>query len=181
MFYTGIIFFFGVHLIPLNTHLKKILKTRLGEGPYIGLFSLLSLVGLLLVIFGYESSSNFLYSTNINAFIYSKYIMFLSLTALIAANFPTYIKKYSKHPMSLGIAIWSILHLLTNSDTSSVILFSSFLIYAIVSVLIAELRNAIIKQSTPKIMFDVLSIILGGLLTMLAFNFHEYLSGVDLI
>lgn len=106
--------------------------------------------------------------------------MFIFFTLLIAANMPTYIKQTIKHPMSLGIAIWAILHLMVNSDISSVILFGSFLAYSVISVLLSELRDSAIKEINPKISFDILSVALGVLLTFLAFNFHEYLSGVSL-
>ena len=180
MFYSGIIIFFGIHLVPLIGKLKVFLKDKLGEGPYMGLFSVVSLTGILLIIFGYESNSNFLYSINGKAYIYAKYIMFFSLTLFIAANMPTYIKKYTKHPMSLGIAIWTALHLMTNPDTTSVILFGSFLAYSFVSVIVAELRDSKSKEVIPKIHYDIFSIVLGIVLTFLAFNFHEYLSGVSL-
>jgi uncharacterized membrane protein len=180
MFYSGIIIFFGIHLVPLIGKLKVFLKDKLGEGPYMGLFSVVSLTGILLIIFGYESNSNFLYSINGKAYIYAKYIMFFSLTLFIAANMPTYIKKYTKHPMSLGIAIWTVLHLMTNPDTTSVILFGSFLAYSSVSVIVAELRDSKSKEVIPKIHYDIFSIVLGIVLTFLAFNFHEYLSGVSL-
>ena len=180
MFYSGIIIFFGIHLVPLIGKLKVFLKDKLGEGPYMGLFSLVSLTGILLIIFGYESNSNFLYSINGKAYIYAKYIMFFSLTLFIAANMPTYIKKYTKHPMSLGIAIWTVLHLMVSPDTTSVILFGSFLAYSSVSVIVAELRDSKSKEVIPKIHYDIFSIVLGIVLTFLAFNFHEYLSGVSL-
>ncbi|GIS74987.1 MAG: hypothetical protein CM1200mP12_07060 [Gammaproteobacteria bacterium] len=89
-----------------------------------------------------ESNSNFQYSINGKAYIYAKYVMFFALTLNIAAVMPTYIKKYTKHPMSLGIAIWTVLHLLVNPDTASIILFGSFLAYSTVSVLVAELRES---------------------------------------
>ena len=181
MFYSGIILFFGVHLVPLNKNLKTIVRTRLGEGTYLGLFSFFSLTGILLIIIGYESSQNFLYSIHGKAFQYSKYFMVLSITLLIAANLPTYIKKYSKHPMSLGIALWSTLHLLTNSDLISVILFSSFLIYTVISVLASEKKNLETNEPIPRIIFDILAVVLGTSLTILAFNFHYYLSGVSLV
>ena len=180
MFYSGIIIFFGIHLVPLIGKLKVFLKDKLGEGPYMGLFSVVSLTGILLIIFGYESNSNFLYSINGKAYIYAKYIMFFSLTLFIAANMPTYIKKYTKHPMSLGIAIWTALHLMVSPDTTSVILFGSFLAYSSVSVIVAELRDSKSKEVIPKIHYDIFSIVLGIVLTFLAFNFHEYLSGVSL-
>ena len=180
MFYSGIIIFFGIHLVPLIGKLKVFLKDKLGEGPYMGLFSVVSLTGILLIIFGYESNSNFLYSINGKAYIYAKYIMFFSLTLFIAANMPTYIKKYTKHPMSLGIAIWTVLHLMVSPDTTSVILFGSFLAYSFVSVIVAELRDSKSKEVIPKIHYDIFSIVLGIVLTFLAFNFHDYLSGVSL-
>ena len=180
MFYSGIIIFFGIHLVPLITKLRLFLKDRLGEGPYMGLYSVISLTGILLIILGYESNSNFQYSVNGKAYVYAKYFMLLALTLNIAAVMPTYIKKYTKHPMSLGIAIWAILHLLVNPDTTSIILFGSFLAYTIVSVVVAELRDSFSESATPKVLYDMFAIVLGVALTFLAYNFHEYLSGVRL-
>jgi len=180
MFYSGIIIFFGIHLVPLISKLRLFLKDRLGEGPYMGLYSIISLTGILLIIFGYESNSNFQYSVNGKAYVYAKYFMLLALTLNIAAVMPTYIKKYTKHPMSLGIAIWAILHLLVNPDTTSIILFGSFLAYATVSVMVAELRDSFSESVTPKVLYDIFAIVLGIALTFLAYNFHEYLSGVRL-
>ena len=180
MFYSGIIIFFGIHLVPLITKLRLFLKDRLGEGPYMGLYSIISLTGIVLIIIGYESNSNFQYSVNGKAYVYAKYFMFLALTLNIAAVMPTYIKKYTKHPMSLGIAIWAILHLLVNPDTTSIILFGSFLAYATVSVMVAELRDSFSESVTPKVLYDIFAIVLGIALTFLAYNFHEYLSGVRL-
>ena len=180
MFYSGIIIFFGIHLVPLITKLRLFLKDRLGEGPYMGLYSIISLTGIVLIIFGYESNSNFQYSVNGKAYVYAKYFMFFALTLNIAAVMPTYIKKYTKHPMSLGIAIWATLHLLVNPDTTSIILFGSFLAYATVSVMVAELRDSFSESVTPKVLYDIFAIVLGIALTFLAYNFHEYLSGVRL-
>ncbi len=180
MFYSGIIIFFGIHLVPLISKLRLFLKDRLGEGPYMGLYSVISLTGILLIILGYESNSNFQYSVNGKAYVYSKYFMLFALTLNIAAVMPTYIKKYTKHPMSLGIAIWAILHLLVNPDTTSIILFGSFLAYTIVSVVVAELRDSFSESVTPKVLYDIFAIVLGIALTFLAYNFHEYLSGVRL-
>ena len=180
MFYSGIIIFFGIHLVPLVSKLRLFLKDRLGEGPYMGLYSIISLTGILLIIFGYESNSNFQYSVNGKAYVYAKYFMFFALTLNIAAVMPTYIKKYTKHPMSLGIAIWATLHLLVNPDTTSIILFGSFLAYATVSVVVAELRDSFSESVTPKVLYDIFAIVLGIALTFLAYNFHEYLSGVRL-
>ena len=180
MFKAGVIIFFGVHLIPFFTNLKSFLQTKLGENPYKGIFSLISLVGLLMIIFGFESSSNYLYSVYSNAYLYSKYVMFFSLTFLVAAYLPTHIKKITRHPMSLGVAIWAILHLAVNPDTASIILFGSFLAYSVASVLVSEMRDTKKQAVGAKIIFDVLSVVLGIFLTFVAYNYHEHLSGAVL-
>ena len=82
--------------------------------------------------------------------------------------------------MSLGIAIWSILHLATNPDTSSIVLFGSFLVYSAASALVSELRDVKEKASDAKLIFDILAVVLGIFLTFLTFNYHEYLSGAVL-
>jgi uncharacterized membrane protein len=50
MFYSGLIIFFGIHLVPLFRKLRVFLKEKLGEGPYMGLFSAVTLAGILLII-----------------------------------------------------------------------------------------------------------------------------------
>ena len=82
--------------------------------------------------------------------------------------------------MSLGIAVWAILHIAVNPDISAIILFGSFLAYSIVSALVSELRDAKKKAGDAKIIFDVLSVVLGIFFTSLVFNYHEYISGAIL-
>jgi len=180
MFKAGIIIFFGIHLVPLIGKLRFFLKKELGENFYMFLFSLVSLSGFLLIIFGYESNSNFLYSINPSAYLYKNYIMFMAFTLLMAAYMPTYIKKIIKHPMSFGIATWASLHLMVNPDISSIILFGSFLAFSVFSVLVSELRESETDEVNPKITFDILSIALGFLFTFLTFNYHHYFTGVSL-
>jgi uncharacterized membrane protein len=172
MFATGLIIFFGIHLVPFFPRTKSILRTRLGENPYMGTFSLISLIGLIMIIFGYSIYS-YIYA-------YSEYVMFFSLTFLVAAQLPTYLKKITKHPMSIGIGIWALLHLATNPDINSVILFGAFLAYSILDILVSEFKKEEKKLYEAKILYDVLSVVVGILITSLAYNYHEYLSGVPL-
>ena len=180
MFITGIIIFFGIHLFPFFSKAKHILRSRLGENSYMGIFSLVSLIGLLLIIFGYERDIDNLYSIYSDAYAYSEYVMFFSLTFLVAAYLPTYLKKITKHPMSIGIAIWALLHLAVNPDLNSVILFGAFLAYSILDILVSEFKKEEKKLFEAKILYDVLSVVVGVLITSLAYNYHEYLSGVQL-
>lgn len=180
MFEIGIAIFFGVHLIPFIASLRNFFSNKFGENLYKSLFSLFSLMGLFLISFGYQSNSDFLYSINGTVYSYSKYIMFISFPLIVATNMPTYIKKYIKHPMSVGVGIWAIMHLMLNPDLASVILFGSFLVYSIVSAVMSEFRSVKTSVENPKIIFDFLSVGIGVFLTFIAFHFHENLTGIAL-
>ena len=52
----GIIIFFSIHLVPILP-IKNILINRLGENKYKGLFSLIALVGLLIIIYGFSRAT----------------------------------------------------------------------------------------------------------------------------
>jgi len=180
VFTIGLIIFFGIHLVPFFPKAKSVLHSRLGENPYMGTFSLISLIGLLMIIFGYERGIDNLYSIYSHAYAYSEYVMFVSLTFLVAAYLPTYLKKITKHPMSIGIAIWALLHLAVNPDIISVILFGAFLAYSILDILVSEFKKEEKELYEAKILYDVLSVVVGVLITSLAYNYHGYLSGVTL-
>ena len=82
--------------------------------------------------------------------------------------------------MSIGIGVWALLHLATNPDIISVILFGAFLAYSILDILVSEFKKEEKKLYEAKILYDVLSVFIGILITSLAYNYHEYLSGVQL-
>ena len=82
----GIIIFISIHLVPISP-LKNILINRLGENKYKGLFSLIALVGLLIIIYGFSNADFYLIW---NPLPYSKEIalalMPISIVLLAAAN-----------------------------------------------------------------------------------------------
>ena len=180
MFATGLIIFFGIHLVPFFPKTKSALYSRLGENPYMGTFSFISLIGLIMIIFGYESEIDNLYPIYSYIYAYSEYVMFFSFTFLVAAYLPTNLKKITKHPMSIGIGIWALLHLAVNPDIISVILFGGFLAYSVLDILVSEFKKEEKKLYEAKILYDVLSVVVAVLITSLAYNYHEYLSGVPL-
>ena len=82
--------------------------------------------------------------------------------------------------MSIGIGIWALLHLAVNPDIISVILFSAFLAYSVLDILVSEFKKEEKKLYEAKILYDVLSVIVAVLITSLAYSYHESLSGVPL-
>jgi uncharacterized membrane protein len=133
----GLAVFFAGHLIPTSPALRDGLVARFGKGAYIGLFSLVSLIGFALIIYGYHKlqvmpGKNPVLWTPPT---WAKHISFLLMIPasifLVAAYVPSRTRTALKHPMLVAIKTWALAHLIANGDLAGVVLFTSFLLYAV--------------------------------------------------
>ena len=176
----GIIIFFSIHLVPISP-LKKILINRLGENKYKGLYSLIALVGLLIIIYGFGQAD---FHPVWDPLPYSREItlalMPISMVLLAAANVQTNIKKFIKHPMLIGIFIWSFVHLIANGDLRSIILFASFGIYALIDIIFSK-KILMIKDTENFTLTKVIIVVIIGLVAYtIIVHFHQYIAGVEI-
>ncbi len=153
----------------------------LGENKYKGLFSLIALVGLLIIIYGYSIADFYLIWEPLS---YSREIalvlMPISIVLLASANMQTNIKRFIKHPMLIGILVWSFVHLLANGDLRSIILFASFGVYALIDIMYSKkvlTTNNITNYTLTK---DMIIVIIGLVAYTLIVHFHQYIAGVDI-
>lgn len=131
----GLIVFLGIHTVTTLRGVRGALIGRLGEGPYKGLFSLLSAVGLVLIVWGfgrYRSAGTiaiwappgWLHQVTL-------VLMWPAFVALAAAYAPVgRIKSTLRHPMLVGVKLWALAHLLVNGDLGSILLFGGLLAWA---------------------------------------------------
>jgi uncharacterized membrane protein len=67
----------------------------------------------------------------------------VAFVLLVAAYVPrNALKQRLKHPMVLGVKVWAFAHLLSNGTLADVVLFGSFLVWAVLSFRAARLRDA---------------------------------------
>jgi uncharacterized membrane protein len=173
----GITIFFSIHLIPIFP-LKKFLINRLGENKYKGLFSLIALIGILIIIYGFSSAD---YYPIWDPLPYSKglalTLMPISIVLLVGANIQTNIKRLTKHPMLIGILIWSFVHLLSNGDLRSIILFVSFGVYALIDIIFS--KKVLTTNNTANYTLTKISVLLLLVcLSMLSLFISSYIAGV---
>jgi uncharacterized membrane protein len=183
----GLLIFFAIHLVPLNTELRTGLIGRFGEPAYKGLFSLLSLIGLVLIVIGYGKLQVFP-SKNPELWIppiwtrhLALVLMIPALILLAAAYIPSNIRTATKHPMLAAIKLWAVAHLLANGDAGSVLLFGSFLAYAIVDRISLKKRHAPgpLGNRQGTMAGDVLAVVVGlAAYVALLLVAHQWLTGV---
>ena len=133
----GLIIFFGAHLFSTfrSRAPGRDIKAKLGYGPFMGLYSLVSIVGFVLIVWGYGAArpAPILYSPPAGLAHLNLALMLPAMILLVAAYMPTgRIKKAVKHPMLAAVKIWALGHLLANGELNSVLLFGSFLAYGVI-------------------------------------------------
>jgi uncharacterized membrane protein len=185
IFIIGIIVFLGSHSVrifadPWRTRMIH----QLGEKKWKGLYALFSLIGFILLIIGYSQAKQ-------NTIIIWQPPIFMTHLAvllnlftfiLLASSAPNNnaIRLKLKHPMILGVKVWALAHLLANGSLIDLILFGSFLIWAVLDFRSARNRpNS--SNETPIISLKATLIVIffgGAVWVAFIFGLHQWLIGV---
>ena len=175
----GVVIFIGVHLIPSVPSLRARLSQRVGNNPYRGLFSLVSLAGFALLVVG-KGRAPFvpLWDPPAWAPRVAVWVMPVALTLLVAAFLPSNLKRVTRHPMLWGVTVWAAVHLLANGDRASLILFGSFGAFALFDMWSANRRGAKLSSKPVPYWRDLVVIVVGGIVYMGFLHSHAMLFGV---
>lgn len=184
----GLLLFFAAHLVPTQSSLREGLVARFGEGTYKIAFSILSGIGLALIIFGWSKlaahpgKNPILWEPPLWTRHIAVALMLPAIVLLVAAYVPSRIRTAVKHPMLVAIKLWALAHLLANGDLASLILFGGFLAYAVYDRISVKRRGALgpLGAKTGGVAGDV-TVIGVGLALYLVFLLwgHEALIGVS--
>ncbi|PDT73335.1 NnrU family protein [Bradyrhizobium sp. C9] len=184
----GLVLFLGIHVLSSLRELRAGIVNALGEGAYKGVYSLVSFAGLALIIWGfghYRATGWIDVWTPPTAFKHITVALMLPAVILVVA---AYIRGriYStlKHPMLAGVKLWAFAHLLANGDLGSIILFGSFLGWAVYDRISLKRRA---DAGGPPIPVggptnDLIAIAVGVIVYLaLAFAFHPVVIGVPVM
>ncbi|MEM8878078.1 MAG: NnrU family protein [Pseudomonadota bacterium] len=132
----GMVVFLGIHSARIIPGLRANLVQTFGEMAYKGIYSILSLIGLIFIWRGYsmarEAGQPLLYYPPLWLTHLTLLLMAIALICFAAAYVPGRIKAALKHPMLVSIKIWALAHLLANGELHSIVLFGGFLAWAVV-------------------------------------------------
>ena len=177
----GLLIFFGGHLLPSIPSVREGLVGRLGAGRYRLIYSLVALLGLVLVAVGYSGREYIhVWPPLEKSRAMALHGMPLAFFLLAAANMKTWTRRLLRHPMSLGILIWAGFHLAANGDLYSVILFGSFAVYAAFSMVSAEVRGKVPTNRPAAIKYDLFALLGAVVVYFAVLHAHGWLFGVAL-
>jgi uncharacterized membrane protein len=182
----GLIIFLGSHSCrifaePWRNHMID----RLGEVKWKGLYTIISLIGLILVVVGYGQARQAPIVLWQPATYLIHIAILLNLVAFIflAGSSPNNnaIRLKLKHPMILGVKVWALAHLLANGTLVDLILFGSFLLWAVLDFRSARKRPIHMPEKAVVSTKATITVVVTGIVIWAAFIFglHQYLIGVS--
>ncbi len=181
----GLIVFLGVHSTRIFAEAwRGTMVQRLGANGWKGVYSLVSLVGLALIVVGYGAArADPVWLWNPPAWTrHAASLLTLGAFVLVAAAYvPTnYIKAAVGHPMVAGVKLWAFAHLMSNGTLADVLLFGSFLAWAIADFIAARRRDRLGGVSYNGGTIPTVVTVLLGVVLWAAFAFwlHRVLIGV---
>ena len=142
----GLILFLGVHSarILADDARTRFIATR-GLGPWKGLYALVSGLGLAAIIWGYAAARTqpvILWAPLPGTKHLAALLTLIAFILIVAAYVPrNSFKAWLHHPMVLAIKLWAFAHLLANNTAADVVLFGSFLIWAVLCFRAARQRD----------------------------------------
>ncbi len=184
----GLILFFAIHAVPTNLELKNGLVARFGTGGYKVFFGVMSTIGLALIVLGFHKlqlhpgKNPILWDPPVFMRHIALSLMLLSMIALVATYVPSHIHVWLKHPMLVAIKIWALAHLLANGDLASLILFGSFLAFAVYDRISVKRRGDLgpLGKGSGPWLNDVIVVVLGvALYAAIVLYLHEFVIGVS--
>jgi len=183
----GLVLFLGAHSVRIVADgWRAQMIGRLGEGPWKGLYSVVSLAGLALIVYGYGLARQqpvVLWNPPFATRHAASLLTLLAFLLLAAAYVPrNAIKAKLHHPMVLSVKTWALAHLISNGNLADVLLFGGFLLWSVLDFRAARQRDRAQSTQYPAgTAAGTAGAVVAGLVAWAAFAFwaHAPLIGVS--
>lgn len=182
----GLILFLGAHVTPTFPAFHTALVERLGLNVYKLAFSVASLAGLVLIVMGVSAFRG----APADARIWSpppwtRHLAFALMAAafilIVSAYIPSHIRDKAVHPMLAAVILWALAHLAANGDLLALLLFGSFLAFAIYDRISVSRRAVAPKKPAQGFGGDAASVLIGLALWAATLFWLHPLAGVPLL
>ena len=182
----GLVLFLGLHSVRIVADgWRKQTLARVGEGAYKGVYSLLSLLGFALIVYGFgvaRETPVVLWTPPVGMRHAASLLTLVAFILLAAAYVPRNgIKARVHHPMVLGVKAWALAHLLANGNLAHVLLFGAFLVWGVLCFIASRRRDRAAGTQYPAGTWaaTATTVVAGGLAWMaFALYLHGWLIGI---
>ena len=183
----GLVIFLGLHSIRIvSESARERAIARFGEGPWKGIYSALSAIGLILIVWGFARArydAPQLWTPPAGGRHITMLLMLIALILLASYGFKrSHIAVMTHHPMLWAVLVWSVGHLFANGSAADLLLFGAFLVWSaadLVSSYARDRRNGVIYPE-PQLGATVGAVVVGLVVYgLLIGGLHLWLFGVS--
>jgi len=182
----GLVIFLGVHSVRIVADdWRTQTRARIGEQAFKGIYSVLSLIGFVLIVWGFgiaRETPTLVWLPPAGLRHGAALLNVLAFVFLVAAYVPgNGIKARVHHPMVLGVKTWALAHLVSNGNLAHMVLFGSFLIWAVLDFISARRRDRVqgIQYPAGTTASTVTTVLLGVVVAgVFAMWLHGMLIGI---
>jgi uncharacterized membrane protein len=183
----GLVIFLGLHstrIVSESGREKAI--ARFGEGPWKGVYSLLSAIGFILIVWGFARArydAPQLWTPPPGVRHVTMLLMLAALILLASYLFKrSHITAAVHHPMMWSVLLWSAGHLIANGSAADLVLFGAFLVWSVADLASSyarDRRNGL-AYPTPELGATAGAVVVGLVLyAVLLGGLHLWLFGVS--
>ncbi len=184
LFIVALVLFLATHSIrTFAPAWRQAMIERLGVTTWRGIYSVVSIITLVLLIYGFAESravTPMLYYPPVWLSHIALLLMLFSFILAAVSLFPAgKLAVWTKHPLLAAVKIWAVAHLLANGELNSVLLFGGFLAWAVMARISAKRQN-LQPRAFKSVIWDVVAVVFGvaAYVAFLLF-LHEMLIGVS--
>lgn len=182
----GLAIFLGVHSIRLVADgWRSAQIARLGEKGWKSRYSVASLVGFVLIVWGYgiaRGGATLLWVSPAGVRHLTGMLTAIAFVLIAASHVPANrIKALVGHPMVAGVMVWAVAHLLANGTLHAVVLFGAFFVWSLASFVVSRARDRRdgVRYPAGKTSGDAIAIVAGLVIwAVFALFLHGWLIGV---
>jgi uncharacterized membrane protein len=182
----GLVLFLGAHSVRIAAEdWRTAMRARLGAGAWKGLYSLVSIAGFGLIVWGFGQARldpQVMWVPPLPMRHIAALLVLVAFIFLAAAYVPrNAIKSRLHHPMVLSVKVWALAHLLANGKLADIVLFGAFLLWAVLDFRSARQRDRAAGTLYPQgTMAGTLATVAVGVAAWAGFAFwgHQWLIGV---
>lgn len=186
IFVAGLVLFLGVHSVRIvGDNWRDQQRRKLGANTWRGIYTVLSLIGMGLLVWGWSmvrEAPTLIWIPPLGMRHAASLFTLLAFILLVAAYVPgNAIKARVHHPMVAGVKLWAVAHLMANGNLAHIILFGSFLAWAVVDFIAARKRDRrsgaarVVTSMQATLITVVVGVVSWG---VFAFWLHGWLMGV---
>ncbi len=183
----GLVLLLGAHVLTSFRATRAGLIERYGLPAYRGAYSVVSTLGLILIVWGFAHYRAGDWVQLWTPPAWGRHIamllVWIAFVALATAHAKaSRIKGWLRHPMVMGVMAWAFAHLLANGDIGGLVLFGSFLAWAVYDrVAVAARGDAGAPPLDHFARGDLIALVAGTALYVLVLFLHPALFGVQVL